>query len=399
MTSKLPTSKQIPARASDLTISSGDASPRVTARIQLFGPLRATSYAGEDLLPRSRKARFIFAYLCLARDRAASRTRLASLLWDRVPEAQARASLRQALSELVSPASSVEKLVTVTRETLKLDVEKCWVDALAVLALLERSPDEAQYDLLKNVSGILLDDLYGISNSCDEWLVTERSFFEDRIREIHERRLAHLASSAPQIRVQAARELIEFDSTHERGWQILLKALVETGDRAQAIKEYQRCREIFGRVLQIEPSIEIRSLHEAIRVGERRAVPVSPPPDMAPILPSVARKSRLRVAVLPFSTVAFTGDALLPASLALDTAAALARFRWFDVIAPMALPALSNERSTWGHKLDDLDVDYAVHGTLKTIGNRIQAKIVLPFPCGVTAMISHWMRWEKRTNA
>jgi DNA-binding SARP family transcriptional activator/TolB-like protein len=359
-------------------LSSAGVSSRKFARIQLFGTLRATTYSGDDLLPRSRKARFIFAYLCLARDKAASRTRLASLLWDRVPEGQARASLRQALSELASPRSSVEKLVTVTRETLSLDFEKCWIDALAVLALLERAPDEAEYGLLKSVGGTLLDDLYGISNSCDEWLLTERSFFEDRIREIHERRLARLTSegAAPQHRAQAARELIEFDSTHERGWQILLKALVETGDRAQAIKEYQRCREIFGRVLQIEPSIEIRSLHDAIRVGERRVALVPPQPDVVSILP-IAEKSRLRVAVLPFSALGFAGDALLPASLALDTAAALARFRWFDVIAPIALPALASNRSSWGHELKDLNVDYAVHGTLKTIGNKIQVKIIL----------------------
>lgn len=360
--------------------SGRDTSVRKLARIQLFGALRATTYTGDDLLPRSRRARFMFAYLCLARGKPVSRMRIATLLWDHVPEAQARASLRQALSELVSPRTSVEKLVTVTRETLALDVEKCWIDALAVLALLvERVPDEAHYDLLKNVSGTFLDDLYGISNSCDDWLVTQRTFFEDRIREVHERRLAHLASegAAPQARVQAARELIEFDSTHERGWQVLMKALVEVGDRAQAIKEYQRCREIFGRVLQIEPSIEIRSLHDAIRVGEKRAVPASPAADTEAAHPAVAGKSRLRVAVLPFSVLDFTGDPLLAGSLALDTAAALARFRWFDVIAPMTLSPLPSERSTWEHKLDDLDVDYAVHGTLQTVGKQILVKIVL----------------------
>lgn len=231
---------EIPQRRGGLAGENG--SPRKLVRIQLFGALRATTYAGDDLLPRSRRARFIFAYLCLARDKTVSRVRIASLLWDRVPEAQARASLRQALTELVSPRSSVEKLVSVTRETLSLDIDKCWIDALAVIALLGRVSDEAEYELLKNVRGVLLDDLSGISNSCDEWLVTERSFFEDRIREIHERRLARLASEGapPQNRVLAARELLEFDSTHERGWQVLMKALVETGDRAQAIKEYQR---------------------------------------------------------------------------------------------------------------------------------------------------------------
>jgi TolB-like protein len=80
---------------------------------------------------------------------------------------------------------------------------------------------------------------------------------------------------------------------------------------------------------------------------------------------------------LPFSGLDFTGDSLLPASLALDTAAGLARFRWFDVIAPMSLSPLAGERSSWESRLDDLDVDYAVHGTLQSVGKQILVKIVL----------------------
>lgn len=368
--------------AANVSLTGHDAPTRKIARIQLLGPMQATTYAGYNLLPRSRKARFILAYLCLARGKAASRTRLASLLWDRVPESQARASLRQALSELISTWSSVEKLIAVTRETVRLDIDKCWIDVRAVLALPAEASDLSQYDLLGTVGGTLLDDLDGINRSCDEWLITERSFVEDRVREVHELRLAGLAKvgAAPRLRVTAARELIEFDPTHERAWQILIKALVEMGDSAQAIREYQRCREVFGRVLQIEPSIETRSLHEAVRVGMRRTIVELSTADKTPVALSSSapdRKIRLRIAVLPFSSLGFVGDPSLPTSLGLDTAAALARFRWFDVIAPMALPALADQRSTWGRQLNDLDVDYAVHGTLKTIGNHIQVKIVL----------------------
>ena len=59
------------------------------ARIHLLGPIRATSYLGDDILPRGRKARALLACLCLAAGTEVPRIQLARLLWD-----QARDELR-----------------------------------------------------------------------------------------------------------------------------------------------------------------------------------------------------------------------------------------------------------------------------------------------------------------
>ena len=48
-----------------------------------------------------------------------------------------------------------------------------------------------------------------------------------------------------------------------------------------------------------------------------------------------------------------------------------------DVIAPMSLSPLASERSSWESRLGDLQVDYAVHGTLQSVGKQILVKIVL----------------------
>src|SRR6201997_5322431 len=52
------------------------------ARIHLLGPMRATSYLGDDILPRGKKARALLGYLCLAGGAKVPRLRLARLLWD-----------------------------------------------------------------------------------------------------------------------------------------------------------------------------------------------------------------------------------------------------------------------------------------------------------------------------
>src|ERR1700724_4329125 len=69
-------------------------------RIHLLGAMRATSYLGDDVLPRAKKARAALGYLCLVSGARVPRTRIATMLWDRVSADQARTSFRQALFDL-----------------------------------------------------------------------------------------------------------------------------------------------------------------------------------------------------------------------------------------------------------------------------------------------------------
>ena len=69
------------------------------ARIHVLGSMRAT-YQGSDILPRGRKARALLGYLSLTSGTRIPRSRMAAMLWDRSPDAQARTSFRQALREL-----------------------------------------------------------------------------------------------------------------------------------------------------------------------------------------------------------------------------------------------------------------------------------------------------------
>src|SRR5262245_13857509 len=75
---------------------------RPIVRMPLLGSMRATSYLGDDVLPRSKKARAALGYLGLAFGTPVPRARIATMLWDRVRADQARASFRMALSELNS---------------------------------------------------------------------------------------------------------------------------------------------------------------------------------------------------------------------------------------------------------------------------------------------------------
>src|SRR4029077_15283684 len=140
---------------------------RPIVRIHLLGALRATTYLGADALPRGRKARAILGCLCLAGGKRLARNRLAAMLWDRVPDFQARASFRQSYRELVVAFGQLAKeLISADRETIVLNTSVCWIDALAVLA-----PDFAQNthrsELAAYCSGELLEELHGATLRVD----------------------------------------------------------------------------------------------------------------------------------------------------------------------------------------------------------------------------------------
>lgn len=357
---------------------------RKVARIHLVGTMRAMNYEGSSLLPRGRKARAILALLCMSRGTPVSRSRLAAMLWDRSPEVQARTSLRQALSELAMSWSCVPGLLQIGRDQIRLCDEGCWIDAVDLPAVGAdtgvAAGGEAEDDYLNAMSGTLLEDLDGINPTFDQWLREERARFENRLRKVCEARLLEASShdASPQRRARIARTLIEHDPTHEGAWQALLSALLSLGDRAQAIREYQRCRRALKEALDVEPSEATDRLYRAARAQQEGVIPsaVAEAPTV-PTAPAVVGDVRLRVGILPFIATAPLLDSALCWSLSLDMAAALARFRWFDVITPMGLAALGVDQAGQARALDTLMVDYAIQGTLTPIGDGIRVRVVL----------------------
>lgn len=154
-----------------------------TSKFHLVGAMRAAAPGGEDIMPRARKARALLACLCLAQGERISRSRLAGLLWDRSGDAQARMSLRHALSELNNVVNGrVPGLIEIGREAVCLDARACWIDVFAIPDHFER----------------LLEDLDGISPAFDHWLASERVRFEDRLRATLEKELYRLIDETPR---------------------------------------------------------------------------------------------------------------------------------------------------------------------------------------------------------
>ncbi len=361
-------------------------SGRPVARIQILGAMRATSYLGSDILPRGRKARAILGCLCLASGKRVARSRLAAMLWDRVPEFQARASFRQSYRELVVAFGPLAKeLISADRETIVLNTSACWIDSLAVLA-----PDFAQNthrsELAAYCSGELLEELDGVSVALDHWLMSERTRFVERRRALLEDELSHArgVNADAHERAEIARRLIMFDPTHEGASRVLMRALADMGERAQALREFTRCREALKSTLDVEPSPETVALYDAIRMFSGRDDKDEPaPPPAAPRKRSAKarapepNRNRLRVGVLPFLAARSQLDEGMALSMSQEIAAALARFRWFDVIAPVALKRRDGASSLSDDVLRPNELDFVLDGALTSSVDKYQISVRL----------------------
>ena len=344
-------------------------------RIYLVGTMRAVAPSGQDMLPHARKTRALLACLCLAQGESVSRSRLAGLLWDRSGDAQARMSLRHALSELNSTVNGcVAGLIQIDRDLVRLDARACWIDVFAI-------PDHSER---------LLEDFDGITPAFDHWLTSERIRFEDRLRAAMEDELNRLTeeNAAPEMKAAAARRLINFEPTHEGAVRSLITSFVEMGDRAQAVREYERCRTALHSMLDLAPSKETVALYEALRLMSqtRGAGPrlshlasVEKPVEQRH-LPGAQTETRPgemargpSIAVLPFQDLSaevrhdYAADGLVE-----DLIEALSRIPTFFVISRLSTLAFRNLDRLPQEIGEALGVRYVLSGSMRITGDRLR---------------------------
>jgi DNA-binding SARP family transcriptional activator/TolB-like protein/Tfp pilus assembly protein PilF len=347
---------------------------RPIVRVHLFGSMRATSYLGDDVLPRAKKARAALGYLCLTPGARVSRTRIAIMLWDRVSPDQARTSFRQALCDLTSAMGPLaEELLAAGRATVRLNTDLCWIDALA-LVKSPYSDASTRADLAVLCPGELLEGLDDVSESFGEWLANERVHFKERLTASLNALLRQVdrGDFDPKQVEPVARSLLSFDPTHQDAWNALLRALTKMGEREQALREYERCKQTLWHAVGIKPLRETERLYQSIRAqvpqtSMPRAAHTPPAFHPAPI------RHRLRVCVLAFREIDCKNEKGLGLSLSHEIAAGLARFRWFDVIGPTSH---RRGRST-DEQHEYAKLDYVVDGTISGSGQQLQISVRL----------------------
>jgi TolB-like protein/DNA-binding SARP family transcriptional activator len=226
--------------------------------LRLLGGLEVRAADGSDLTPPGRKTRALLACLALPPGSSWSREQLTAVFWGNRDEEQARGSLREALVKLRRCLGEPSPLQA-SRETVALDPAVICVDAIEFTRLakageLERASEHFRGELLE---GLSLPD-----GGFEDWLLVERTRLHDLAIDVLSRLLA---SQDGDPAVRTAQRLLQLDPTREEACRALMQLYAKTGNRSQALRQYQTCRDNLQRELNVAPSPETEALHRQIK--------------------------------------------------------------------------------------------------------------------------------------
>ncbi len=193
-------------------------------RIRLLGPVEV-SIDGEPVKLASKRVRALLGYLVLREGTEVSRGVLTGLLWGERGENQARASLRQTLSELRGAlAGSPENPIRASKEAIAWEKEVAWVDAKVLEAALGSTDDLALAQTAPLLRGDLMEGLSVGEAAFEQWLAGERERFRLLACGIHSR-LMKRAEQEGQVEEALAHglKLLSIDPLQEHVHRALMR--------------------------------------------------------------------------------------------------------------------------------------------------------------------------------
>ena len=247
-----------------------------SVRVKLLGGFGVSVGArniGEDEW-RLKKAGDLVKLLALAPDHRMHRERAMYLLWPKLSPKAASNNLRQALhaarrvlAPVASTAASSSQLHLEGDRLVLCPDGQLWVDAEAfesTAAAARRSREPAAYRAALNLyaGDLLPEDIY------EEWAEARRMELGQsyltllvEMAELYEER-GDLKSA-----IDALRETVSEVPAHEEAHANLMRLYARSGQRYQALRQYEQLREALRRRFGTEPSAASGSLHEEIVAG------------------------------------------------------------------------------------------------------------------------------------
>ena len=405
--------------------------PALRFRLSLLGPFSLADANGHEIVIASKKNRLMLAMLALSRGKSLGREVLAGALWGDHTDEQAKNSLRQALAILRKELAKREDEVFSSLDTMvSLNPQSVEIDTDEFKHALQKPDAENLQRVVGLWRGPFLADINPGEEHLDSWLAEQRQAFTTLYMRALDC-LVPLASGHEQI--ELAQRLINVDNLREASHRRLMEAYLAQGERALALRHYEKTRKLLRDELGVEPSQETQELRDRIAAGgsaameikgrnntgretpsnqtvdglgepvagiaePHEAVPVlrrklswPPRPGWAGLLAlvalalAIAGVSWLRpgdrsatvtepsVAVLPFENL--SGDpagARIADGVTVDTITDLSRYWDFTVIARESSQVYKGKAVDARQIGKDLNVSYLLKGSLQLDGNQVR---------------------------
>ena len=218
---------------------------------------------------QSDTAHMLLAYLAIE-GRTHARAALATLLWPDMADQTARHNLRQTLYQVnrAVAASGASDLLTSTRDQILLaGADHITIDVAQFLAGVARDELDAALSCYR---GALLSGVTGPPGRYVEWLEATRADLDQRARDALSM-LASRAFGAGEFAraLSYARRHLVLDSFADGAHQIVLRALIQTGDHAGALTHFRAYEKALAAELGLAPSGELRALFSGASVVKR----------------------------------------------------------------------------------------------------------------------------------
>jgi TolB-like protein/DNA-binding SARP family transcriptional activator/Tfp pilus assembly protein PilF len=358
-------------------------------RINLLGRFELRAPDGQEVALGARKSIALLAILAAAPGQRMSRDRVAVLLWEDMPDAQARGNLRQLLAATRRSAPFLEA-----------DAGSIGFSATMVetdLAAFEAAIAQATPEALERAAGLyradLLDGFSLRDRDFDEWLSGERERLREHAVQLFLRLMERAAATGVEPAIRWGLRILAVDPVHEPAHRALMELYAAQGRHAAALRQYEQLRDTLRRELDARPAPETDALVSRIRADRRS--PARPIADMSGLAPHPAGRadggpgiSRVEapswsdpptlpetpsIVVLPFQNL--SGDPeqeYFSDGIVEEITTALSRFRSLFVIS-------RNSAFTYkGRAVDvrqvgrELGVRYLLEGSVRKAANRLR---------------------------
>jgi DNA-binding SARP family transcriptional activator len=230
-----------------------------------------------------RKVQELLCYLLLYRTHSYPREMLAGLLWGDTSTAQAKKCMRQTLWQMQSALGGQngldhERLILVAPDWIQINTTAdLWLDVAEFEQAFDQmkgrrgeelDPHTAQLvrDSVQLYQGDLLEGWY------QDWCIYERERLQNIYLAMLEKLMAyHEAQQEYDIALSYGGQLLRYDHAHERTHRRLMSLHYMAGDRAAALRQYQRCVAALQEELDAQPSQRTTALYERIQADQQVA--------------------------------------------------------------------------------------------------------------------------------
>jgi DNA-binding SARP family transcriptional activator/class 3 adenylate cyclase len=241
--------------------------------LALLGGLRLQTDSGEPVPLSTKKAGALLAYLALHPGQAQARPKLAALLWGDRSEAQARDSLRQALSLLRKALSRVDPRALIAYEdTISFEPTALTTDTTVFGSLVVPPGVEGLEQAIALYGGELLEGFQVAAPEFEGWLTAERERFREMALEAMTKLLDHhLSTGAVERGIRIAARMLAADPLQERVHRTLMELYCRQGRHGAALRQYRTCADLLAKELGIDPDATTKALRcEILREWNQR---------------------------------------------------------------------------------------------------------------------------------